>query len=52
MTIADKARYVPKISKNTIDNAVECTKLFNEAFALSQNHNEEQKKEDEVHIKN
>lgn len=41
MAIIDRALYVPKISKDTIDNAVECTKLFNEAMALSQNHNEE-----------
>lgn len=50
MAIIDKNVYVPKISKDTIDNAVECIKLFNDAFALSQNHNEEQKKEDEVRI--
>lgn len=51
MAIIDKNMYVPKISKNTIDNAVECTKLFNEAFALSQNHNDEQKEEGESRIK-
>lgn len=50
MVIIDQNVYVPKISKDTIDNAVKCIKLFNEALALSQNHNEEQKKEDEVRI--
>ncbi|MCI9054803.1 MAG: hypothetical protein HFJ87_06645 [Muribaculaceae bacterium] len=48
MTIIDKNVYVPIISKDTIDNAVECTKLFNEAIALSQNLNDEQQKEAEL----
>lgn len=30
IAILDKSILVPKISRDTIDNAVECTKLFNE----------------------
>lgn len=48
MAILDKSILVPKISKDTIDNAVECIKLFNEAMALSQVLNEEQRKEAEL----
>lgn len=48
MAIIDKNVYVTKISKDTIDNAVECTKLFNEAMALSQNLNDEQQKDVEL----
>ncbi len=35
MAILDKSIYVSRVSRDTIDNAVECTKLFNEATALS-----------------
>ena len=48
MAILDKSIYVSKISRDTIDKAVECTKLFNEAMALSQDLNEEQRKEAEL----
>lgn len=48
MAILDKSILIPKISRDTIDNAVECTKLFNEAMALSQVLNEEQRKEAEL----
>lgn len=48
MAILDKSIYVSKISSDTIDKAVECTKLFNEAMALSQDLNEEQRKEAEL----
>lgn len=48
MAIIDKNIIVSEISRGTIDNAVECTKLFNEAMALSQDLNEEQRKEAEL----
>lgn len=48
MAILDKSICVSKISRDTIDMAVECTKLFNEAMALSQELNEEQRKEAEL----
>lgn len=48
MAILNKSIFVAKISRNTIDNAVECTKLFNEAMSLSQDLNEEQRKEAEL----
>lgn len=48
MAILDKSICVSKISRDTIDKAVECTKLFNEAMALSQDQNEEQRKEAEL----
>lgn len=48
MAILHKSIFVAKISRNTIDNAVECTKLFNEAMSLSQDLNEEQQKEAEL----
>ena len=44
MAIIVQNVHVPKISKDTIDNAIECIKLFNEAMALSQNLNDEQQK--------
>lgn len=48
MAILDKSIFVAIVSRDTIDNAVECTKLFNEAMALSQNLNEDQRKEAEL----
>ena len=48
IAILDKSIYVSKISSDTIDKAVEYTKLFNEAMALSQVLNEEQRKEAEL----
>lgn len=48
MAILDKSIFVAKISRNTIDNAVEWSKLFNEAMALSQDLTEEQRKEAEL----
>ena len=48
MAILDKSICVSKISSDAIDKAVECTKLFNEAMALSQDLNEEQRKEAEL----
>lgn len=48
MAILDKSICVSKISRDTIDKAVECTKLFNEAMALSQDLNEKQRKEAEL----
>lgn len=47
MAILDKSVFVAKVSRYTIDNAVECTKLLNEAMALSLDLNEEQRKEAE-----
>lgn len=48
IAIIDKDIIVSEISRGTIDNAVECTKLFNEAMALSQDLNDEQQKEAEL----
>ena len=48
MAILDKSICVSRISRDTIDKAVECSKLFNEAMAISQDLNEEQRKEAEL----
>lgn len=48
MTTIDRTIYVPKNSKDTVDNGVECSKLFNEAMVLSQDLYDEQRKEIEL----
>ncbi len=47
MDIMNRNCIVSKVSSDTIENAVECTKLFNEALSLSQNLSEEQQQEAE-----